>query len=132
AYREEMQRALAALRIVEQEGATVQDSAEVAAAIYQIAATIPNVRAFADGKLQFEAADDELMNVQPGMPTSGDGGDSPGSMPSDDDMAFENPPQPDFRGEFKPELVQLLAKLKDHAEGGPEGGNASLTREQLM
>src|SRR5690606_38112224 len=52
--------------------------------------------------------------------------------PSDDEMVFENPPQPDFRGEFKPELVQLLAKLKDHAEGGPEGGNASLTREQLM
>ncbi len=131
AYRDEMARGLAALRVVEQPGATVQDSAEAAAAIYQIAAAIPNIKATPDGKLDFEPADDQLMNVQPGMPSSGDG-DTPGAMPNMEDMEFENPPQPDFRGEFKPELVQLLAKLKNQQEGSPEGANAPLTKEQLM
>lgn len=127
--REYMAQGIAALRMVEQRGATVQDSAEVAGALYDIAASIPNVRApMPDGKFDFEGADQEMMDVLPSMPGGGEGPDMPGNS---QEMAFENPPQPDFRGDFKPELVQLMAKLKLQQEGGAEAGGA-LTKEQLL
>ena len=127
--REYMTEGIAALRMVEQRGATVQDSAEVAGALYDIAASIPNVRApMPDGKLDFEGATQEMMDVLPSMPGGGDGPDMPSNS---QEAAFENPPQPDFRGDFKPELVQLMAKLKLQQEGGADPGGA-LTKEQLM
>ena len=127
--REYMTDGIAALRMVEQPGATVQDSAEVAGALYDIATSIPNVRApMPDGKFDFEGATQEMMDVLPSMPGGGEGPDMP---PNSQDVAFENPPQPDFRGDFKPELVQLMAKLKLQQEGGAYAGGA-LTKEQLM
>ncbi|MBM4409900.1 MAG: VWA domain-containing protein [Chloroflexi bacterium] len=127
--REYMTEGIAALRMVEQRGATVQDSAEVAGALYDIAASIPNVRApMPDGKFDFEGATQEMMDVLPSMPGGGDGPDMPSNS---QEAAFENPPQPDFRGDFKPELVQLMAKLKLQQEGGVDPGGA-LTKEQLM
>lgn len=127
--REYMTDGIAALRVVEQPGATVQDSAEVAGVLYDIAASIPNVRApMPDGKFDFEGATQEMMDVLPAMPGGGEGPDMPSNS---QEMAFENPPQPDFRGDFKPELVQLMAKLKLQQEGGADAGGA-LTKEQLM
>lgn len=127
--REYMTEGIAALRMVEQRGATVQDSAEVAGALYDIAASIPNVRApMPDGKFDFEGATQEMMDVLPSMPGGGDGPDMPSNS---QEAVFENPPQPDFRGDFKPELVQLMAKLKLQQEGGADPGGA-LTKEQLM
>ena len=128
--REYMTDGIAALRMVEQAGATVQDSAEVAGALYDIATSIPNVRMpNPDGKFDFEGASQDMMDVLPSMPGGGEGGpDMPGNQ---QEMAFENPPQPDFRGDFKPELVQLMAKLKLQQEGGADAGG-SLTKEQLM
>ena len=117
---------LAALKIVELAGATVQDSAEIAAAIYDIAARIPNIpEPIGDGK--FEERTEDYTSMAPGMPMGGDGGD----MPAGDEMDFENPPQPEFRGDFKPELVQLLSRMKNMQEGGDDTEGA-LTKEQLM
>jgi len=128
--REYMTEGLAALRMVEQRGATVQDTAEVAGALYDIATSIPNVRApLPDGKFDFEGLTEEMLDVLPAMPGGGEGPDMPGN--SQQEMAFETPPQPDFRGDFKPELVQLMAKLKLAQEGGTDAGGA-LTKEQLM
>lgn len=127
--REYMTEGIAALRMVEQRGATVQDSAEVAGALYDIAVSIPNVRApLPDGKFEFEGASQEMMDVLPSMPGGGEGPDMPANS---QEVAFENPPQPDFRGDFKPELVQLMAKLKMQQEGGADVGGG-LTKEQLM
>ena len=127
--REYMTRGIAALRMVEQRGATVQDSAEVAGALYDIAISIPNVHSpMPDGKFDFEGATEEMMDVQPSMPGGGVGPEMPSGS---QETAFENPPQPDFRGDFKPELVQLMAKLKLQQEGGSDGSGA-MTKEQLM
>jgi hypothetical protein len=129
-YREFLESGLAALKIVEQDDATVQDSAEAAAAIFDIAQRIPNVTpAMSDGKFDFDSPSEDMLSIQPAMP-SGDG--PPLDMQSNDqEIEFENPPQPEFRGDFKPELVQLLARLKQQQEGQVDGEGAPLTKEQL-
>ncbi|MEX2031981.1 MAG: hypothetical protein WEA81_03845, partial [Dehalococcoidia bacterium] len=130
AFREYLAEGLAALKMAEQEGATVQDSAEVAASLYDIATAIPNILTpLTDGKYEWDGPTDEMLSLQPGMPSGADG---PEMQPSDQEMQFENPPQPEFRGDFKPELVQLLARLKNQVEGDQDGAMAPLTKEQLM
>ena len=127
---EYLKRAVAALKVVELSEATVQDSAEVAAALYDIAYMIPNVpQSMADGK--FEAMEENMYAVQAGLPGDGEGSTS-SDMPSGEEMEFENPPQPEFRGDFKPELVQLMSKLKAQKDGSDDGPTAPLTKEQLM
>ena len=125
---EYLKRGVAALKVVELSEATVQDSAEVAAAIYDIALMIPNVpEGMVDDR--FEPVIDDMMNIEAGMPDgSGSSPDLPGG---EEEMEFENPPQPEFRGDFKPELVQLLSRLKGEPNG-EDGENTPLTREQLM
>ena len=129
-YREFLENGLAALKLVEEEDATVQDSAEVSAVIYDIAQRIPNITpSMADGKFEFDAPTEDMLSIQPAMP-SGDG--PPMDMQANDqEVEFENPPQPEFRGDFKPELVQLLARLKQQQEGNVDGEGTPLTKEQL-
>lgn len=125
-----MGQALAALKIVEQRDATVQDAAEVAAVLYDLAVRIPNIPQEAID-VDWVPPDEEMIQIAPDMPGGGDGGDAP--MPSSsEEMAFENPEQPDFRGDFKPELVQLMMKLKDQQAGQQDGTASPLTKEQLM
>ena len=103
--------AIGLLRVAEREGATVQDSAEVASALYDIAERIPNL----PNPLQDEEwapPDEDLIPADPLMPGGGGEGGEPMPMPSGAEVEFENPPQPEFRGDFKPELVQLLMKLR--------------------
>ncbi len=130
AFREYLAQGLQALKIVEQETASVQDSAEVAATLYDIATAIPNIVApLSDGKYEWDGPTEEMLSLQPGMPSGAEG---PDMQPSDQEMQFENPPQPEFRGDFKPELVQLLARLKNQVEGDQDGAMAPLTKEQIM
>ncbi|MFN8638272.1 MAG: VWA domain-containing protein [Dehalococcoidia bacterium] len=108
--------ALAALRVVEQRGATVQDSAEVAAALYDIADRIPNIVSDLL-KDDWVAYDEDYLSIDPMMPGgSGDGEMGP-MVPGGEEVAFQNPPQPEFRGDFKPELVQLLMQLRLQQQG---------------
>jgi nitric oxide reductase NorD protein len=125
-----MGQALAALKVVEQRDATVQDAAEVATVLYDLAVRIPNIPQEAID-IDWVPPDEEMIQIAPDMPGGGDGGDAP--MPSSsEEMAFENPEQPDFRGDFKPELVQLMMKLKDQQAGQQDGTASPLTKEQLM
>ena len=120
---------LAALKMVEQPGSTVQDSAEVSAALYDIAMRIPNLPQDAV-EADWVTPDEDMISIAPDMPGGGEGGDAP--MPSGEEIGFENPEQPEFRGDFKPELVQLLMKLKDQQAGQQDGTASPLTKEQLM
>jgi nitric oxide reductase activation protein len=124
-------RGIAALRVIEQPDALVQDSAEVAAALFDIAVSIPNILAdLPEG--DWVPPGEEMLTIQPSMPGGGGEGE-PQMMPNGEEMAFETPPQPEFRGDFKPELVQLLMKLKLQQEGKQQdGAGAPLTKEQLM
>ena len=126
---EHLRRGVAALKVVELPDATVQDSAEVAAALYDIAIAIPNVsQSQADGK--FEPVGEDMYEIAAGMSGDGDGPAS-GNMPGGEQMEFETPPQPEFRGDFKPELVQLMARLRGEPDA-ETGERTLLTREQIM
>ncbi|MPZ98448.1 MAG: VWA domain-containing protein [Dehalococcoidia bacterium] len=125
-----LEQGLGALKVVEQRGASVQDSAEVAASLYDLAVSIPNVVHNLPEE-DWVAPAEDMISVAPSMPGGGEG--EPQMMPNGEDLAFENPQQPEFRGDFKPELVQLLMKLKLQQDGKQQDGvNAPLTKEQLM
>ncbi len=98
----EMSAALETLSIVQRKHATVQDTAEVAAALYDLAIT--------------------LRNLPPPAPSTA-------RAVSGEEAPFAAPPQPEFRGDFKPELVQLLAALRESP--AQVGSDESLTRDQL-
>ncbi len=128
-HRQPLAEGLAALRVVEQADATVQDSAAVAAAIYRLAAVLPNERLAEEE--EWLPLDEELLTIAPPMP-SGEAADG-APQPVSGEEAFESPPQPDFRGDFKPELVQLLMRMREGAwEGEGDGRGTPLTAEQLQ
>ncbi len=116
-------------------GAIVEDTAEATIRLYRAAISIPNT--FED------ATDDDWDSVdamEPGqaMPMEGgeDGGPG-GQMQLGDvgegDQDYESPDEVDFRGDFKPELVQLLMRMKEDMQGGDAGEQSPvpLTEEQL-
>jgi nitric oxide reductase activation protein len=122
-----LERAVAALRLVERTGATVQDAAEVAAALYDLASAIPNLppeRLSAD----WSELDEHAASKAPGPGGAGLHADE--ELPEGDEVPYESPDPFEYRGEFKPELVQLLEELAD--QEGTEQSGAPLTREEIL
>jgi hypothetical protein len=122
-----LERAVATLRLVGRDVATVQDSAEVAAALYDLAIAIPNVPPErAPGP--WTPLDEEEVSraaARVGAPFEGDE-----ALPEGVELAYRSPGRPGYRGDFKPELVQLLGRL---AEPHPTAEDGSpLTREQIL
>jgi hypothetical protein len=113
-------RAIATLRVVLQKGATVQDSAEVAARLYDLASAVPNLPSHRVPARWGELDADAI---------SGPSALSEEALPEGDEVPYEGPDRPEYRGAFKPELVQLLDELIDRQEGAETG--APLTREQI-
>jgi nitric oxide reductase activation protein len=101
-----LERAVATLRVVERAGATVQDAAEAAAALYDLAMTIPNL-------------------PPPQAPADWSTPDEGG-----EEVPYESTDPLEYRGEFKPELVQLLEQLTNRE--GTEQDGTLLTREQIL
>ena len=125
--------AVSLLRSVQRPEALVEDAAEVTLLLHDLVMRLPNLSAEELG-LDWEVMSEEsldLMLVPPGA-TPGrapDFGDLPG-LPQGDDQPYDSPQPVDFRGDFKPELVQLLMRLRDDqmADAGPL---SPLTPEQL-
>ena len=125
-----MAEGLAALAVTERAGATTQDSAEVAATLYDLAERIPNVAGAPTGAGgEWEALGEQPADDAAGLP----GADEAGGDPSGEEgMEFEAPPQPEFRGDFKPELVQLMVRLRLQEDGDPEGEFVPISPEMLQ
>ena len=132
AHAQVMADALAILRELQRPEATVEDAAEATARLYRLAVSLPNVLEELEWE-QVEPSDTvpaaEMqageLGEAGGQPELGDVGEG--------EMEYESPPDPDFRGEFKPELVQLLMKLREDAKTGQSGeSSAQLTPEMLQ
>ncbi|MBI2766573.1 MAG: VWA domain-containing protein [Chloroflexi bacterium] len=132
----EMAQGLGLLKAVAVPEAVVEDSGEATMRLYRLALTIPNV---------FEEQEDgEWDSVEPmdgmeqgGMEGGGEMGGQGGEMQPGDvgegEEEYQSPDDVDYRGDFKPELVQLLMKLRKDAQGGNAGemSPTPLTEEQL-
>lgn len=131
-----MAQALGVLRQLAREGATVEDAAEATLRLYQLAISVPNIYEEGEGD-DWDSV--EPMDAGQGMPM--DSGGEPGGAGQDmqlgdageGDEEYDSPQDVDFRGDFKPELVQLLMKLRKDAQGGDAGemSPVPLTPEQL-
>jgi len=122
-----LQRAVAALRVVERPGATVQDAAEVAAALYDLAMTIPNL----PPKLvrgEWGGLDEDAVARLSGLTDFAP--HTVGEPPEGEEVPFRSPEPPDYRGDFKPELVQLIDELTDRQ--GLADAEMFLTREEIL
>ena len=110
--------------------ANVEDTAEATLRAYEVISRVPNEQEEED---QFEDQDLEepgdfseedyqslVDQLQAGMDASSDGGDG---------ESYESPDPVDYRGDFKPEMVQLMTKLQ--ADSGEEGEAQPMTQEML-
>ena len=110
--------------------ANVEDTAEATLRAYEVIYRVPNQQEEED---QFEDQDLEepgdfseedyqslVDQLQAGMDASSDGGDG---------ESYESPDPVDYRGDFKPEMVQLMTKLQ--ADSGEEGEAQPMTQEML-
>jgi len=86
-------------------GATVEDSAEATIRLYALLSTIANTM------YQEEWQTIDLSELLEDLELSLEGIPQ-GRLPEGEELPYEGPQEVDFRGDFKPELVQLLMKLK--------------------
>ena len=110
--------------------ANVEDTAEATLRAYEVISRVPNEQEeedqFEDQDLEepgdFSEDDYESLvdQLQAGMDASSDGTDG---------ESYESPDPVDYRGDFKPEMVQLMTKLQ--ADSGEEGEAQPMTQEML-
>jgi nitric oxide reductase NorD protein len=127
--------AIGVLRSVRAEGALVEDSAEATLLLYDIVEKVPNIPSEMLQDMEWDELTEEMleemMRLQPGE-AGGEGSDALDSLQGDQED-YHSPEQVDFRGDFKPELVQLLMRLRLNQNDQQQGadGMSPLTPEQL-
>jgi len=122
------------LRRLLRPGATVEDTAEATLRAYAVVSSVPNEDLEEE---RMEPVDPEGSEEEPeewedlleqmGQPRPGqqDPGEGAG-------QEYRSPQEVLFRGDFKPELSQLLARLKEiQQEQKAQAGQASVSREML-
>jgi len=99
------------LKQVQSSHATVEDSAEATLRLYQLFSQIPNRFASSDS---WEVLDLNGNVKGPAMPSASDIFQQFAERPDNETnvVPYTSPQEVEFRGEFKPEMVQWLLKLK--------------------
>ncbi|MBI5947456.1 MAG: VWA domain-containing protein [Chloroflexi bacterium] len=131
---EVMSQALGVLQALANEGALVEDAAEATLRLYKLAASIPNIYEDVPDWESVEPIEGaEGMSMEAGE-MGGEGGSAKMGDVGEGEQDYESPQDVDFRGDFKPELVELLMKLRKDAQGGDAGEMSpqQLTPEQLQ
>mgnify|MGYP005839322703 FL=1 len=121
-----MNQAIGILETLRQPQALVEDSAEATIRLYRLAQQIRNMAP--EAMEDWSEFDENSFQVMP-MTADAFGKDMDLQFPQGQEMPYESPPPVDFRGDFKPETVQLLMKLRQ--ESGQKGPISALTPEQL-
>ncbi len=115
--------------------ATVEDTAEASLRIYAIISQIPNAEVppedWEDIDMNQESGEDYsdpedmeqlLQQIASGMDME---------MRPDGDEEYESSDEVEFRGDFKPELVQLLTELRMQQDEGGQSSGEPISQEQL-
>ena len=119
--------------------ATVEDSAEATLRIYAILSQVPNKEnpeeewEDLDLDQDQEYADpedmDQLMDQMSGSKPQ-ESQQQPSEQSEEEEEEYHSPQDVDYRGDFKPELVQLLSALK-MKQDGKDNDSQSLSKEML-
>jgi nitric oxide reductase NorD protein len=130
-----LEAALGVLRAIRQPQATVEDAAEATLLLYDLAIRLPNLSPDSLDALGWEALSEEALDVSLlrdlASPKLAQAGSEMAALPQGQEMPYDSPQDVEFRGDFKPELVQLLMRLRlDEAEA-PPGDLSPLSAEQL-
>jgi hypothetical protein len=104
--------ALGFLQSVQQPQASVEDSAEATVRLYRLAQNIPNI--LSDLEQQWQRPEEQQIDVPMNMDALGQA--LAQLTESGQEMPYQSPRPVEFRGEFKPELVQLLMRLRQEKE----------------
>jgi nitric oxide reductase activation protein len=122
--------ALRLLHTMHATDAAVEDAAEATLALYELVMRVPNLTPDELDALDWEEMNDETLDMMLSTP-AGSGEPDMSPMPQGEEQDYKSPQPVDFRGDFKPELVQLLMRLR-MKEGDQNAGDLSpLTAEQL-
>ncbi len=121
-----MQEAVGIIETLRQPQALVEDSAEATLRLYRLAERIPNIAP--DVLEDWQEMDEDSLQAAP-MTADSLGKSMDVQMPQGEQMPYESPQPVDFRGEFKPETVQLLMKLRQQRH--EQGPVSPLSPEQL-
>ena len=105
--------------------ATVEDTAEAALRLYQLAEAVPNYAQERDEPQQQMSPEQQQQQQRSSPSRLPQQGGSMAPRPSDgseqrEEQAYHSPQEVDFRGEFKPELVQVLARLRSKSDSDGE------------
>ena len=115
--------------------ATVEDTSEAAIRVYEIIADAPNVEIPEEEWTEMDFDDEDVSDEElerllaqlRGEPSMQDMVDQTAEPES-----YDSPPQVDYRGDFKPELNQLLTTLRERAEEGEQGERAGMEISKEM
>jgi nitric oxide reductase activation protein len=145
AYTEIAQQIRRIVNMLSEIGATVEDSAEAATRIYAMVADVPNntipEEEFEDVDLDDDIPEEEEEeNTEEILQMFGGEGEAAGEESGEagetdeqeqmDEESYDSPEDVDYRGEFKPEMAQLLSQISMDGtdfDGEPE----PITQEQL-
>jgi hypothetical protein len=121
--------AMSVLDAVRDARANVEDTAETTLLLYDLADRVPNLPPELLQNLDWENLTEEMLQR---LQAEGDLQDGLDQLPEGEESPYESPEQVDFRGDFKPELVQLLMRMRlQQVEGEDETELAPLTPEQI-
>ncbi len=139
-YVEEARKIASIARRSTEFGTTVEDTSEAMLRIYSTLIQIPNVPLDEDefqdldlgddtddSAMESEADDDIIQSLMEGL-----GAESPEK--SQGEQEYETSQDVDYRGDFKPEMVQLLEQLRlqKGSEGSADGDSQEITQEMLQ
>jgi hypothetical protein len=124
-----LRNALGVLRGVQQPQASVEDSAEATVRLYRLAQNIPNI--LSDLDKEWQSLEEQQVEVPQDLDSLGQA--LAQLREKGQELPYQSPQPVEFRGEFKPELVQLLMRLRQEKETGQTRASPqALSPEQLQ
>ena len=117
--------------------AAVEDTAEATVRVYDVIADIPNQQMDEEDWSEMdvdeqELSEEQLEEMMEEFRESASGQQQQQQDMGDQEQEYESPPQVDFRGDFKPELSQVLNTLRQQAGQGQQGQQMQMTPEMLQ
>ncbi|HEX5370293.1 MAG TPA: hypothetical protein VFY10_12835 [Dehalococcoidia bacterium] len=122
-------RGVITMRRLSDPASTVEDTAEATLLLYELAEQVPNLPAELLQDLDWEGmSQEELDNLE--EQAQGDASEGLDELPEGEPVPYDSPAQVEFRGDFKPELVQLLMRMRSQDENAEEE-LANLTADEI-